>query len=151
MLENSIVGYGRQVAGMVSAACGQRPLYRVPLVDLVSLSRLNARKASIAYLRQRIALVWGYRRDLVGRSIPLEGGDRWRQALAEYMWIEDGAVDRDLKGVEKGMNWRVGSDAGSRDAAVDEQRLRIANVADAVGQGLAGQEADDAGSQGRTN
>ena len=143
--------YGRQVAGMVSAACGQRPLYRVPLVDLVSLSRLNAREASIAYLRQRIALVWAYRRDLVVRSIPLEGGDRWRQGLAEYMWIDDGAVDPDWKGVEKGMNWRVGSDAGSRDATVDEQRLRIANVADAVGQGLAGQEEDDAGSQGRTN
>ena len=123
----------------------------MPLVDLVSLSRLNAREASIAYLRQRIALVWAYRRDLVVRSIPLEGDDRWRQGLAEYMWIDGGAVDPGSRGVEKGMNWRVDSDAGSRDAAVDEQRLWIANVADAVGRGLAGQEEDDAGGKGQTN
>ena len=85
------------------------------------------------------------------RSIPLGERDRWRQRLAEYMWLDDGAVDPGSKGVEKGMNWRVGSDVGSRDAAVDEQRLWIANVADAVGRGLAGQDEDDAGSQGQTN
>ena len=43
MLENSIVEYGRLVADTVFAACGQPPLCRVLLVDLVSLSRLNAR------------------------------------------------------------------------------------------------------------
>ena len=42
MLESSIVEYGRLVVGTVFAACGQRPLYQVLLVDLVSLSRLDA-------------------------------------------------------------------------------------------------------------
>ena len=36
-LENLIVEYGRLVAGMVFAACGQPPSYRVLLIDLVSL------------------------------------------------------------------------------------------------------------------
>ena len=42
MLENSIVEYGRRVAGMAFAAGGQPPLYRLLLVDMVSLSSLNA-------------------------------------------------------------------------------------------------------------
>ena len=36
-LENLIVEYGRRAAGMVFAACGQPPLFRVLLTDLVSL------------------------------------------------------------------------------------------------------------------
>ena len=43
MLESSIAEYGRLAADTVFAACGQPPLCRVLLVDLVSLSRLNAR------------------------------------------------------------------------------------------------------------
>ena len=43
MPESSTVEYGRLAAGTVFAACGQPPLYRVLLVDLVSLSRPNAR------------------------------------------------------------------------------------------------------------
>ena len=43
MLESSIAEYGRLAADTVFAACGQPPLCRVLLVDLVSLSKLNAR------------------------------------------------------------------------------------------------------------
>lgn len=41
MLENWIVEYGRLVVGMVFAACGQPPLDRVLLVNLVSVSSLG--------------------------------------------------------------------------------------------------------------
>ena len=41
MLESSIAEYGRLVADTVFAACGQPPLCRVLLLDLVSLSRPN--------------------------------------------------------------------------------------------------------------
>ena len=43
---SSIVEYGRLAADTVFAACGQPPLCRVLLLDLVSLSRLNARVVS---------------------------------------------------------------------------------------------------------
>ena len=39
------------------------------------------------------------------------------------MGTDDGAEDPGSKGVEKGMNWRVGSGAESWGAAVDEQCL----------------------------
>ena len=67
------------------------------------------------------------------------------------MWAGGEVVDRGLKSVEKGMNLRVDSGVGSRDVAVDEQYLWIANVADAGDQSLAGQEEDDADSKGQTN
>lgn len=79
------------------------------------------------------------------RSILLEERGRWCQGLAESMGTGAGVVGRGSKGVEREMNWRVDYGVGSWDAAVDEQCLWIANVADAVDQGLAGQEADDAG------
>ena len=60
-------------------------------------------------------------------------------------------VDRGLKSVEKGMNLRVDSGVGSRDAAVDEQCLWIANVAGVGDQSLAGQEENDAGSKEQPN
>lgn len=41
MPENWIVGYDRLVVEMVSAACGQPPLGRVLLINLVSLSSLD--------------------------------------------------------------------------------------------------------------
>ena len=58
-------------------------------------------------------------------------------------------VDRGWKSVEKGMSFRVDSGVGSRDAAVGEQCLRIANVAGVGDQSLAGQEEDDASSKDR--
>ena len=78
------------------------------------------------------------------RSIPLEEGGRWSRGLAEGMGTDAGVAGRDSKSVERGMSWRVDSGVGSRDAVVDEQCLWIANVADAVDQGLAGWEEDDA-------
>ena len=152
MLESSIVECGRLVADTVFAACGQRPLCRVLLVDLVSLPKLNARvvfsrrKAEFAYLRMKTAQIWGCRRDL-GRNIRREGRDRSRQGAAENMGTGDGAVHPDSKGVEKGMSWRVDFGVENLDAAVDGQCVWIANVADAVNQGLAGQGEDDAGSK----
>lgn len=85
------------------------------------------------------------------RSIPLEERDRCFQGLAESMRAGGGEVDRGSKSVEREMSWRVDSGVGSRDAAVDEQCLWIANVADAGGQSLAGREEDDAGSKKKTN
>ena len=67
------------------------------------------------------------------------------------MGTGDGAVRPGLKGVEKGMSWRVDSGVGIRDAAVDEQCLWVANVVNAVDQGLAGWAEDDAGSKEQTN
>lgn len=46
MLENWIVEYGRLVVGMVFAAYGQRPLDRVLLVNLVSISNFSNRQIS---------------------------------------------------------------------------------------------------------
>ena len=67
------------------------------------------------------------------------------------METDDGAVHPDSKGVEKGMSLRVDFGVENRDAAVDGQCGWIANVADAVDQGLAGQGEDDAGSEEQTN
>lgn len=78
------------------------------------------------------------------RSIPLVERDRWGQGLAESTETGAGVVDRGSKSAERGMSLGVDSDVGSRDATVDEQFSSIANVADAVNQGLAGRE-DDAG------
>lgn len=85
------------------------------------------------------------------RSIPLEERDRWYQRLTGSMGTDAGAVDRGSKSVERGMSWRVDSGVGSRDAAVDEQCLWVADVANAVDQGLAGPEEGDAGSIEQTN
>ncbi len=103
-----------------------------------------------AHLQKKIGQRQGCRMDLA-RSIPPEERDRWRQGLTENMGIGDVAVDPGSKGAEKGMSWRVGSGVGSRDAAVDEQWSWIANVAGAVGQGLAGREEDDAGNVEQTD
>ena len=62
-----------------------------------------------------------------------------------------GAAHPGSKGVEKGMSWRVDFGVENRDAAADGQCVWIANVADAVDQGLAGQGEDDAGSKEQTN
>lgn len=79
-------------------------------------------------------------------SIPLQERDRWCRGLAGSMRAGGEVVDRGLKSAEKGMSLRVDSGVGNRDAAVDEQCLWVANVADAGDQGLAGQEEDDASS-----
>lgn len=85
------------------------------------------------------------------RSIPLEERDRWCQGLTENMGTGAGVGGRGLTSVERGMSLGVDSDAGSRDATVDEQCLRIANVADAAYPGLAEREEDDAGSREQMN
>ena len=63
------------------------------------------------------------------------------------MGTDDGAAHPDSKGVEKEMSWRVDFGVENQDAAVDGQCGWIANVADAVDRGLAGQGEDDAGSE----
>ena len=70
--------------------------------------------------------------------------------MAANIGCDGGVVDRGVKSVERETSSRVESGAGSRDAAVDERCLWIANVADVVDQGLAGREEDDAGSMEKT-
>lgn len=85
------------------------------------------------------------------RSIPLGERDRWCQGLAGSMRAGGEVVDRGLKSTEKEMSLCADFGVGSRGAAVDEQCLSVANVADAEDQGLAGLEEDDASSVEQTN
>ena len=85
------------------------------------------------------------------RRKPLEERGRWRQGQAEGMGTGDEVVNRGSKDVGKEKSWCVGFGVVSLDEAVDEQRSWIADVVDAVDQGLAGQAGRYASSTEQTN